>query len=87
MVIDLTRFSRWREKMSEAMPSETMPSVANALAIKRVEFGLRLSTAILITFAVGFVLLHLSVRFGVQFDNLDPLTFRQAGGAFAIKGR
>jgi hypothetical protein len=33
---------------------------------KRVEFGLQLLTAILITFAAGSVLLQLSVRFGVH---------------------
>jgi hypothetical protein len=36
-----------RKKMSEAMPN-----VSNAIAIKHVELGLQLSTAILITFAV-----------------------------------
>ena len=55
--------------------SEAMPNVANAVAIKHAEFGLRLSTAILITFAAGFVLFHLSVRLGVMMDNFDALTF------------
>jgi hypothetical protein len=45
------------------------------VAIKRVEFGLQLSTAILITFAVVYVLLQLSVRFGVPVDTFDALTF------------
>jgi hypothetical protein len=50
-------------------------NVSNAIAIKRVEFGLQLSAAILITFTVGFVLFQLSVRFGVLVDNFDALTF------------
>jgi len=58
------------EKMSEAMPN-----ASNEMAIKRVELGLQLLTAILITFAAGFVLLQLSVRFGVLVDNFDALTF------------
>jgi hypothetical protein len=55
--------------------SEAMPNVSNAIAIRHVELGLQLSTAILITFAVGFVLLQLSVRFGMLMDNFDALTF------------
>ena len=55
--------------------SEALPNVSNAVAPKRAEFGLQLLTAILITFAVGFVLLQLSVRFGVPVDNFDALTF------------
>jgi hypothetical protein len=38
----------------------------------RVEFGLRLLTALLITIAVGVVLLELNVRYGI--DGLDMLT-------------
>ena len=55
--------------------SEAMPNVSNAIAIRHVELGLQLSTAILITCAVGFVLLQLSVRFGMLVDNFDALTF------------
>jgi hypothetical protein len=55
--------------------SEAMPNVTNEIAIIRVEFGLLLSTAILITFAAGFVLLQLSVRFGVPLDSFNALTF------------
>jgi hypothetical protein len=51
-----------------------MSNVANCMAINRVEFGLQLLTAILITFAAGFVSLQLSVRFGVPVDNFDALT-------------
>ena len=52
-----------------------MPNVSNVVAIERVEFGPQLLTAILITLAVGFVLLQLSVRFGVSVDNFEALTF------------
>jgi len=55
--------------------SEAMPNVSNAIAIKHVELGLQLSTAILIAFAVGFVLLQLCVRFGVLVDSFEALTF------------
>jgi len=48
-----------------------MPAVSNVLAIERVGFGLRLSAAILIIVATGFVLLELSVRFGVLVDYFD----------------
>jgi hypothetical protein len=56
--------------------SEAMPNASNEMAIKRVEFGLHLLTAILITFAAGFVWLRPSVRFGVPVDNFDALTSR-----------
>jgi len=52
-----------------------MPNASNAIAIKHAELGLQLSTAMLITFAVGLVLLQLSVRFGVLVDSFDALTF------------
>ena len=55
--------------------SEAMANVSNTVAIKRVEFGLQLSTAVLITFAVGLVLLQLGVRFGVPVATFDALTF------------
>jgi hypothetical protein len=55
--------------------NEAMANVSSTAAIKRVEFGLQLSTAVLIAFAVGFVLLQLSVRFGVPLDTFDALTF------------
>ena len=58
------------EKMSEAMTN-----TSNGMAIKRVELGLQLLTAMLITFAAGFVALQLSVRFGVLVDNVGALTF------------
>jgi len=45
------------------------------MAISRIEFGLKFLTAVLITFAIGSVLLQLSVRFGVPADNFDVLTF------------
>jgi hypothetical protein len=45
------------------------------MAINRVEFGLQLLTAMLITFAIGSVLFQLSVRFGVPADNFEALTF------------
>jgi hypothetical protein len=43
--------------------------------IKRSDFGLRLSTALLITFAVGWVLLQLNVRFGVPVESLNAPIF------------
>jgi hypothetical protein len=52
-----------------------MTNVLNAVAMKRADFGLRSLTAILITFAFGFVLLQLNVRFGVPVDNFDALAF------------
>ena len=52
-----------------------MTNTSNGMAIKRVELGLQLLTAILIIFAAGFVSLQLSVRFGVLVDNFDALTF------------
>lgn len=52
-----------------------MPNASNEMAIKRLELGLQLLTAILIIFAAGFVSLQLSVRFGVLVDNFDALTF------------
>ena len=52
-----------------------MPTASNEMAIKRVELGLQLLTAILIIFAAGFVSLQLSVRFGVAVDNFDALSF------------
>jgi len=55
--------------------SAAITHVSNAIAIKHVEFGLRLSTAIAITFAVGFFLFQLSVRFGVLLNNFDALAF------------
>jgi len=55
--------------------SEAMPNASNAIAIKHAELGLQLLTAILITFAAGFALLQLSVRFGMLVDNFDALTF------------
>jgi hypothetical protein len=55
--------------------SEAMANASNTVAIERVEFGLQLLTAILITFAAGFVLLQLNVRFGVPADTFDALTF------------
>jgi hypothetical protein len=54
---------------------EAMPTASNAMAIKRVELGLQLLTAILIVFAAGFVSLQLSVRFGVLVDNFDAVIF------------
>ena len=50
-----------------------MSNVANCMPINRVEFGLQLSTALLIAFAIGLVLLQLSVRFGVSVADLDAL--------------
>jgi uncharacterized membrane protein YGL010W len=52
-----------------------MPNASNAIAIKHAEFGLQLSTAMLITFAVGLVLLQLSVRFGMLVHSFDAPTF------------
>jgi hypothetical protein len=52
-----------------------MPNVSNAIATRYVELGLQLSTAILIAFAAGLVLLQLGVRFGVPVDNFSTLTF------------
>jgi hypothetical protein len=52
-----------------------MPCTIASMAVKNVEFGLQLLTAILITFAAGLVSLQLSVRFGVLVDNFDALTF------------
>lgn len=52
-----------------------MPNTSNAIAIKRGKFGLQLLTAILITFAAGFVSLQLNVRFGALVDNFDAVTF------------
>jgi hypothetical protein len=54
--------------------SEAMANASSTVAIECVEFGLQLLTAILITFAGGFVLLQLSVRFGVPVDTFDGLT-------------
>jgi hypothetical protein len=55
--------------------SEAMANASNTVVIERVEFVPRLLTAILITFAAGFVLLQLSVRFGVPVETFDALTF------------
>jgi hypothetical protein len=55
--------------------SEAMPNASNQIPIKPVDLGLQLSTAILMTFAAGLVLLQLSVRLGVLVDNVDALTF------------
>jgi hypothetical protein len=52
-----------------------MQIASNEVAIKRVELGLQLLTAILITFATGLVLLQLSARFAVLVDNFDALSF------------
>jgi hypothetical protein len=52
-----------------------MANIPSTMAIKRSEFGLQLSTAVLIAFAVGLVLLQLSVRFGVPLDSFDVLIF------------
>ena len=52
-----------------------MANIPSTIAIKRSEFGLRLSTAVLIAFATGFVLLQLSVRFGVPAESFAALTF------------
>jgi hypothetical protein len=57
------RQSLTREKMNPAKP--------NLLNTKRVGFALQSLTAILITFAAGFVLLQFSVRFGSQVDVVD----------------
>jgi len=51
--------------------SKPTPNGSGVLAIERVEFGLRLLAAILIIVATGFVLLELSVRFGVLVDYFD----------------
>jgi hypothetical protein len=55
--------------------SAAMTRVSNAIAIKHVELGLRLSTATAITFAVGFLLFQVSARFGVLVNNFDALAF------------
>jgi hypothetical protein len=52
-----------------------MPNALKAMAIKRVELGLQLSTGLLVTFAAGLALLPLSIRFGVLVDNFDALAF------------
>jgi hypothetical protein len=52
-----------------------MPNASNETAIKRVELGLQLLTAMLIVFAAGLVSLQLSVRFGVLVNSFDALTF------------
>lgn len=44
-----------------------------AVLIRHSDFGLRSATALLITFAVGLVLLQLNVRFGVPLDPFDVL--------------
>jgi len=51
---------------------EAMPNVSNAL--KCAEFGLRVSTAILITSAVGFSL-QFSVQNWAPVNRLDALAF------------
>jgi hypothetical protein len=53
-----------------------MPNASNETAIKRVELGLQLLTAMLIVFAAGLVSLQLSVRFGAggQLRRADLLT-------------
>jgi len=45
------------------------------VATERFEFVPRLLTAILITFAAGFVLLQISVQFGAPTETFDALTF------------
>jgi hypothetical protein len=52
-----------------------MANVPNAVTPERSNFGRRLLTAILMTFAVVVVLSLLSIRFGVITDNLGALTF------------
>jgi hypothetical protein len=52
-----------------------MTTISNAVLIKRNDLGPRFLTAILITFAVGFVLLQLSVQLGAPVDSFDALGF------------
>jgi hypothetical protein len=52
-----------------------MPKASKGMAIKPVELGLQLLTAMLIAFAAGLVALQLSVRFGVLLGSFDALTF------------
>jgi hypothetical protein len=54
---------------------QAVPRVSNGAPTKRVEFGLRLLTTILITSAAALVLLQLSVRFGWPTDDFVALTF------------
>ena len=52
---------------------------------KRVEFGLQLLTAILITFAAGLVFLQLSVRFGVHYPPHSVSPDRLSGGSVDVR--
>jgi hypothetical protein len=52
---------------------------------KRVEFGLQLLTAILITFAAGLVFLQLSVRFGVHYPPHSVSPYRLSGGSVDVR--
>ena len=63
------------ERRSGDVERPKRPHVPDATMIKRGDFGLRLSTALLITFAVGWVLLQLNVRFGVPVESLSVPIF------------
>jgi hypothetical protein len=51
---------------------EAMPNISRRMVNKRLEFVVRLSTVILIIFAVALVLLQLSVRVGLAVDISTP---------------
>jgi hypothetical protein len=48
--------------------------VSKVFDAKHIQFILRLLTAILITFAIGFVLLQVSVRYGLSVTDFSELT-------------
>jgi len=63
------------ERLGGDVERPKRPHASDATMIKRSDFGLRLSTALLITFAVGWVLLQLNLRFGVPVESLNAPIF------------